>query len=468
MENILQKIYRYIKDNNLISEGDRVLVSASAGKDSMALLHILYTLRKELNITIGLYHLDHMMRGEESYADLLFVLQESAKYGVSAFIERYDFTNRSEKGKSFEEQARDYRYARLQKIAQEYGYTKIATAHTKNDQIETVLMRIFQGTGLLGLQGIPVKRETIIRPLLVLSQNAVYEYLNSHGLLYRHDRTNDDVYYLRNYIRHNVIPVVKERFPHYDDALINLQKQAYDATQSIHDMMQQLYPDCIKVFPDYIQVEEKAIAHSEYIFKFYCAYIISNYLKKYVDTDILDAVYRARFSRKRNLTLFEGKGIHIYRRFRNNTAFLLFSVSPLVVGDSNYEYTLLPGETVTIKEAGISVHCTVAQSHDMQSGSTMVALRHTGCDNIIIRNKREGDAIVRKTGRRTLKRLYIDYKLTPEQKKMLPLIVIDNKVAAILFDVVVQQKPEISLPFLPQDDQKMLVIHYWPDNNVTV
>ncbi len=468
MDTIVQKVYTFINDNNLITSGDRVLVSVSAGKDSMVLLHMLYTLRNELHITLGLYHLDHMVRDKESYADLLFVLRESAKYAIPAFIERYDFGNRSEKGKSFEEQAREYRYARLQKIAQEYGYTKIATAHTKNDQIETLLMRIFQGTGLLGLQGIPVKRETIIRPLLVLSQDEIYEYLNSHGLSYRHDRTNDDVYYLRNYIRHKVIPVIKQRFPHYDDALLNLQKQGYGATQSIHDMMQQLYPECINVFPDYIQVEQKAITQSEYIFKFYCAYIISNYLKKYVNTDILDAVYRAKFSRKKNLTLFEGKGIHIYRRFRNNTAFLLFSVSPLFVGDSNYEYTLIPGETITIKEAGIRVRCTVAQSLDMQSGGKVVVLRHTGCDNIVIRNKREGDDIFRKTGRRTLKRMYIDYKLTPEQKKMLPLIVIDNKIAAILFDVVVQKKPEISLPFLPQDGQKMLVIHYWPYNNVTV
>ncbi|MCX8124397.1 MAG: tRNA lysidine(34) synthetase TilS [Spirochaetes bacterium] len=467
METIIKKVYTFITDNNLIVCGDRVLVAASAGKDSMALLHILFALKSKLNFTITVYHLDHMVRGQESFDDLLFVLAQASRYGIPAILERYDFNNRRQKGKSFEQQAREYRYERLKSIANDYGYTKIATAHTKNDQVETLLMRIFQGTGLQGLQGITVHRENIVRPLLVLTQQEVYDYLQCNQLLYRHDSTNDDEYYLRNYIRHTIIPVIKERFPHFDNALVNLGKQAHDAIQSINHLMMQLHPECTQVFPHYIQVEEKAISSSEYLFKFFCAYIISNYLKKYVDTNILDAVYHAHFSKKKNCTLFEGKGVYIYRRYRHANSFLLFCAEPLIVGDSNYEYILPIGQTVTIKEAGITIACEITESVNMQqSESQSLILRYTGCDHIVIRNRRTGDAFISKAGRRSLKRLYIDYKLTPEQKKKVPLIVIDNKIAAVLRNVVMQQKPAISLLFLPEKAQKMLVIRYWFHNNV--
>lgn len=467
MQTIIQKVYDFIKNNNLIAPGDRLLVSVSAGKDSMALLHILYTLHKQLGCSLAIYHCDHKVRGEESFSDLLFVLQQASRYGVGAFVERFDFLNKKEQGKSFEQQAREYRYARLQTIAQQYGYTKIVTAHTKNDQVETILMRMFQGTGLPGLQAIALKSGNIIRPLLVLSQDEVYAYLQHNALSFRHDHTNDDTTYLRNYIRHSVIPHIQRRFPQYEDALINLQKQAQDAVQSINDMMHTLYPGFIQFQPGYIQVQERAIAHSQYIFKFYCAYIISNYLQKYVDSDILDALYKAHSSKKKNVTLFEGKGIYIYRRYYGATPFLIFCSDPLILGDSYYEYKLPVEETVAVTQAGITVQCAVTESRNVRSSdSNTIMLRYNGCDHIVIRNKRTGDAIVRKTGKRTLKRLYIDYKLTPEQKKVVPLIVIDNQIAAVLFDVVGTVKAEISPSFLPVAGQKMLVIRYWHSNTV--
>lgn len=467
MNNILQKVYTFIQNNNLIVPGDRILVSISAGKDSMALLHILYVIREQLRCTIAIYHLDHKVRGKESFDDLLFVMNQASRYGISAFIERFDFVKHKEPGKSFEQQAREHRYARLHFLAQHYGYTKIATAHTKNDQVETLLMRMLQGTGLQGLGAIALAHGTIIRPLLVLSQDEVYSYLQYNDLSYRHDYTNDDTTYLRNYIRHSVIPVIQKRFPQYDEALLTLQKQAHDATRSIIDLMHSLYPGFIQEQPGLIQVQENAISRSEYIFKFYCAYIISNYLKKYVDSDILDALYRAHYSKKKNVTLFEGKGIYIYRRFRTGTSFLLFSSKSLCMGDSNYEYKLPVGKTVSVTQVGITVQCAVAESIDVQSPeSSQLVLRYTGCDHIVIRNKRTGDVIARKTGKRTLKRLYIDYKLTPEQKNLVPLIVINNQIAAVLFDVAGPLKAEISPPFLPENGQKMLVIRYWYSNTV--
>jgi len=98
METIVNTVYEFIVNNNLIVPGDRVLVSVSAGKDSMALLHILFVLRVRLDCTIAIYHLDHTVRGDESFDDLLFVIQQAARYGIGAFVERYNFNQHKEKG----------------------------------------------------------------------------------------------------------------------------------------------------------------------------------------------------------------------------------------------------------------------------------------------------------------------------------------------------------------------------------
>ena len=466
METIVNTVYKCIVNNNLIVPGDRVLVSVSAGKDSMALLHILFVLRARLDCTIAIYHLDHAVRGDESFDDLLFVIQQAARYGIGAFVERYDFNQHKEKGKSFEEQAREYRYARLKTVAHEYGYTKIATAHTCDDQVETLIMRIFQGTGLQGLQAIPLINTTIIRPLLLLHADDVYAYCTYNELSYRHDSTNDDTHYLRNFIRHEVIPLVKKRFTTFDKALLNLQQQALGAVKSIEQLMAKIYPDCIKQGDNHVEVLEDALSLNEYLFKFYCASIISNYLHRYCDTAMLDALYRAHVSGKKNVTLFEGNGIFVYRRVKQSGAVLLFCYDP-IMGDSNYEYTIPLGKNVYIDELGLTIQCSVTEPTDAipYTESKTIVLRYTGYSNIVVRNRRSGDTIFRKAGKRTLKRLYIDYKLTPEQKQKLPIIVIDNCVAVILFDTIISKKPEISQTFLTLPHEKMLVIHYWYNHN---
>lgn len=461
MENIKEAFYAHIHNNRLITAGDRVLVSISAGKDSMALLHLLMSLQYTLGISIAVYHLDHRVRGQESFDDLLFVAGTAAQYGIPAFIEQYDFVRNKAQGKSFEQHAREYRYGRLSAIAREYGCTKIATAHTRDDQIETLLMRIFQGTGLAGLQGIALQRDNIIRPLLSLSTRDIYNYCERYQLPHRHDSTNDDVRYLRNYVRHRLIPAIYERFPHYDSALLNLQKLSLDAVASIDEFVMRLHPDFMTVHNGCTRVREHALSKSEYIFKHYCSAIISHQCNQYVDSDMLDALYRAHYSKRKNVTLFKRKGLYIYRRYYNNEPYVLFCSSP--VDDAfTYGYTINVEHSVVIKELGITMQCSVVDSDGLPcADENTIHLHYTGCSTVMVRNRLSKDAIVRTQGSRTLKRLYIDYKLNPEQKQLTPVIVIDGKIAAVLLNVLVDKKPEIAPCFLPKKNQKVLVIRYW-------
>ncbi len=146
----------------------------------------------------------------------------------------------------------------------------------------------------------------------------------------------------------------------------------------------------------------------------------------------------------------------------NNNSYLIFS-SKLLSDNQLFEYTLFPGTVMHIREVGLSIECTITDSlNTLQLEDTRTLfLRYSGDSNIVIRNKREGDTIIRKSGSRTLKRLFIDYKLNPEQKQKVPLIVIDDTIAAVLFDFVIDKKAEISVPFLPKENEKMLVIRYW-------
>jgi tRNA(Ile)-lysidine synthase len=177
--------------------GDRLLLSLSAGKDSIALMDIMSTLAEEWSLTLGVFHLNHLSRGMESDSDEEFVRNLAKTYQLKLYCERFDCAGRP-RGSSFEEFSREKRYGLLNGIARAESWDKIATAHTGSDNIETVLMRILRGTGIHGLRGIEPIRSKLIRPLLPLTSADVYAHLTDRGLKWREDRSNADPRFLRN------------------------------------------------------------------------------------------------------------------------------------------------------------------------------------------------------------------------------------------------------------------------------
>ncbi|PKM78927.1 MAG: tRNA lysidine(34) synthetase TilS, partial [Firmicutes bacterium HGW-Firmicutes-13] len=176
MHDIIKKVINFVEGEHLLASGDRVLLSCSAGKDSMAMLHLMAGLRDILDVELGIFHLNHLMRGEASDFDEKFLEERARFYKIPFMPERFDFKKRRDPGYSFEEQARKIRYALAQQTADRYHYTKIATAHSKNDNAETLMMRILSGTGIHGLQGIHASRDMIIRPLLTISSEDIVRY----------------------------------------------------------------------------------------------------------------------------------------------------------------------------------------------------------------------------------------------------------------------------------------------------
>ncbi len=202
-----------IKKHGLLSPGDKVIVALSGGADSVALFHFLASLRKKLALDVLAAHFEHGLRGAESEEDMEFARALCAEHGVPFYAGRGQMAAREKpKGKSEEMWARDERYAFLEALAQEHG-AKIATAHTMNDNAETVLFNAARGTGVRGLAGIPPVRGRVVRPLLEASRAQVEDYCRANGLCWRVDSTNFDERYSRNKIRHAALPALEAAHP---------------------------------------------------------------------------------------------------------------------------------------------------------------------------------------------------------------------------------------------------------------
>ena len=211
--NTISTINATIKRHNLLQKGDRVLVACSGGPDSVALFHLFFDLKDIYKLDLYLAHVNHSLRGRQSDADERFVREMARKSGIKFFARKVDVKKMaSREHLSLEEAARITRYGFLEKLAVRHEIGKIATGHTQDDQAETVLMRLLRGAGVLGLSGIPVRRGKIIRPLLEVSRDEITKYLKSNRISYRVDKSNQESDFLRNRIRHDLLPLLKEQY----------------------------------------------------------------------------------------------------------------------------------------------------------------------------------------------------------------------------------------------------------------
>jgi tRNA(Ile)-lysidine synthase len=222
---IVHKILDSVRRRHLLAHGERVLVAVSGGPDSVALLHLLYELREELGVGLEVAHLEHGIRGEEAKADARFVAELTEALKLPFHLKEIDLPRmKSNAGKgNLEAWARAERYRFFADAVREGKLDKVATAHTEDDQAETVLMWLLRGTGMKGLGGMSplhphrvaagdsVATLTVIRPLIEISKAEIVEYLEERKLNYRVDRSNLDSSLLRNWIRLELLPKIRQR-----------------------------------------------------------------------------------------------------------------------------------------------------------------------------------------------------------------------------------------------------------------
>ena len=208
---LLQKVEQTILSRNMFKKGDRILTGVSGGPDSVALLHLLLRLAPKWELKIGIAHLNHCLRGAESDRDAEFVANLAAKTGIPCYSDAIDVrADPASRKLSLEAAARNTRYEFFARIQHRNGYDKIATGHQRNDNAELMLMFLFRGSGPLGFSGIPPIREgRIVRPLIETDRNELVAFLNENEISYQIDKSNRDMRFLRNRIRHETIPYIQ-------------------------------------------------------------------------------------------------------------------------------------------------------------------------------------------------------------------------------------------------------------------
>jgi tRNA(Ile)-lysidine synthase len=211
---LLKTVEKTIFVHGMLKPKDSVLIGVSGGPDSVALLHILFKLAPCFSIRLGVAHLNHCLRQNDSDKDAKFVESLAATLDLPCYVQKRDVRRYQRKNRlSLEEAARCVRYEFLGDIASSHQYDKIALGHHADDNAELVLMNLFRGTGTLGLSGIPPKRnDRIIRPLIALNRADILDFLDQKRLKCIFDRSNADTRHLRNRIRHDLIPVLKTAY----------------------------------------------------------------------------------------------------------------------------------------------------------------------------------------------------------------------------------------------------------------
>ena len=211
---MIEKVIKTIKKYNLIENGDKIILAVSGGPDSISMLDILYKIQqnKNINFEIIVAHVNHMIR-EEAMEDAMYVKEFCKKRNIEFYLKSIDVKKIANNNKiGTEEAGRKERYGFFNELAKKTSANKIAIAHNKNDNVETVFMHILRGTGINGLKGIEHKRGMYIRPLIECERNEIENYCEENNLEPRIDKTNFENVYTRNKVRNIVIPYVQKEF----------------------------------------------------------------------------------------------------------------------------------------------------------------------------------------------------------------------------------------------------------------
>lgn len=423
---MIDKVLSYINKNSMISNGDKVVVGFSGGPDSTALLHILYRLKDELKISLYAVHVNHLIRGQEAFRDEEFSKNFCEKLNIPFYSFRIDVTKMAkEKGLSSEEAGRIARYECFNNVLKEINGNKIALAHNKNDQAETIIMKFLRGSGLKGLSGIQPVRDNIIRPLLICSREEIEYYCEHNNLQPVIDSTNKEAIYLRNKVRLELIPYIIKNIN--ENVVDNLFKMA----EILNDENEYIEKEALKYYED---IKDNGGIIVEGFKKLHVA------LKRRIIRQLIKDV-------KGDLNGIENLHVEDCLELieRNQTGKMLYLPKNLVAEISygkffikrldtkkDFEYILkIPG-ILRLDELNLVVKTELLKNHGNLTDTPFI--KYFDYDKIkgglVVRNRKEGDYIFPKgmKGKKKIKDLFIDKKIPRDERDSIPLVAIGKEV----------------------------------------
>lgn len=275
-----KEVLNTIKEYNLISENDKIVLAVSGGPDSIAMLHIFISLREEYNLSLYVAHVNHMIR-ENAKLDEEFVKEFCIKNDIPCFVKKIDVLKKANEDKiGTEEAGRNVRYEFFNEVLSNTSSDKIAIAHNKNDSAETVILNIIRGTGTAGLIGIEPKSGKYIRPLIKSERIDIEKYCRENNLNPRIDESNSENIYNRNKVRNIIIPYIKDKFnPNIINTIDKLSDIIKEEEIYINNIVNNIYKKIlIEERNDYIKVNLKEFNNQELLIRKKMIFYIANKL----------------------------------------------------------------------------------------------------------------------------------------------------------------------------------------------
>ena len=262
---LVRTVNHTLKSHNLFPENSRILVACSGGPDSMALLHLLQDIAMHRHTTyeVGVAIVDHCIR-PESKDEVLWLQHQVEELGLPFYSTTFDVPRLCKERKQSEETiGRQVRYQWLTELAQSENYDYIAVAHHKDDQAETILAHIIRGSGLNGLTGMSIVSSEystpVVRPLLDVTKENILAYLEAKCISYCIDKTNEDVRYQRNRIRHCIMPELEAVNPAVVDAIVRLGSSVHEDLRVISDLVDQSFDKLVTIDMDEVRTSRCAL-----------------------------------------------------------------------------------------------------------------------------------------------------------------------------------------------------------------
>lgn len=406
---ITHTLLNTVKKHNMINNGDRVLVALSGGSDSVALLHLLLEISQKYGFSIGAAHINHKLRATAD-RDMHFCEELCKSFNIPLEVRTIDIKKAAqEQGISEELCARNFRYSFFESL----GYDKIATAHNKNDNAETILFNFMRGAGAGGLCGIPYVRGNVIRPLLDIKKTEITKFCKDNGFDFVTDETNFEEIYTRNKIRLSLIPEIEKTF---NSNFVN--------TVTANSELLSNDTDFLDNFSE----------------KLYNGEVLSSYLKDMhpaVLFRIIQLYYKERCASLQNLPVSFVKNIislmengQTGSKIDLPNGFVAYlSYGRLIIDkkaeNTGFEYAIIPEKPLFIPEIGV----TVTLKSDKNG---KISLPDT--NGLTVRSKRDGDFFfpVGMTGKKRISDYFTDKKIPQKQRFYIPILTKNDEIVSVI------------------------------------
>lgn len=426
---MIEKVKKTIEKYNLLKKGDHVIVGVSGGPDSISLLYVLFSLRKEFQLKLSVVHINHLLRGKDSDEDAAYVKKYCENIGIPFYSYKINIKKISRQlGISEEEAGRKARYDTFHEVLKKVRANKIAIAQNMNDQAETLLMRLTRGSGLDGLSGIDYIRDnTIIRPLLDITRSEIELFCQNKHLHPRIDKTNLKAIYTRNKIRLELIPYLEENFN--SNMIYNLWKTAkilQEDRNFLQEKADHVYQQCAIESYDKIHLN-KTILHAEHpsIKK---RLLLKAAGKLNVHKDIgtihLDNILKLIESDRTSSRLDLPEGLKVQIGYED----VVFSKAIKNHLYFSFYYPIRWGENINIKELNAILKTEIVENNKTIKISKDPYIKCFDYEKItqplIVRTRKKGDLFspLGMRGSKKLKDFFIDEKIPGDLRDQIPLI----------------------------------------------